>query len=114
VYGERRNEHNGGVESLGPIQMLTVAFDGSRFKGELLPELDRLKGERIIRVLDLMVVRKDQEGRVMVMTASDLDWEEAAAFGSYIGALAGFRAAGWPEPPSSRTDTSSTRTTCSA
>jgi uncharacterized membrane protein len=82
------------VENLGPIQMLTVAFDGSRFKGELLPELDRLKSERIIRVLDLMVVRKDPEGRVMVMTASDLDWEEAAAFGSYIGALAGFRAAG--------------------
>jgi uncharacterized membrane protein len=82
------------VEDLGPIQMLTLAFDGNRFKGEVLPELDRLKGERIIRVLDLMVVRKDAEGRIMVMTASDLEWEEATAFGSYIGALAGFKAAG--------------------
>jgi uncharacterized membrane protein len=82
------------VENFGPIQMLTVAFDGSRFKGEILPELDRLKKERIIRVIDLMVVRKDAEGRVMTMTASDLDWEEATSFGSYIGALAGFKAAG--------------------
>jgi uncharacterized membrane protein len=82
------------VENFGPIQMLTVAFDGSRFKGEILPELDRLKNERIIRVIDLMVVRKDAEGRVMTMTASDLDWEEATSFGSYIGALAGLKAAG--------------------
>ena len=82
------------VEEVGPIQMLCVAFDGNRFKGEILPELDRLKRERIIRIIDLLVVRKDESGRVMVMTASDLDWEEATAFGSYVGALAGYGAAG--------------------
>jgi uncharacterized membrane protein len=82
------------VERVGPIQMLCLAFDGNRFKGEILPELDRLKRERLIRIIDLLVVRKDQEGHVTVMTASDLDWEEATAFGSYVGALAGYRAAG--------------------
>ena len=82
------------MEGVGPIQLLCVAFDGNRFKGEIFPELDRLKRERIIRILDLLVVRKDDEGRVTVMTASDLDWEEATSFGSYVGALAGFRAAG--------------------
>ena len=82
------------VENVGPIQMLCLAFDGNRFKGEILPELDRLKRERIIRIIDLLLVRKDEEGRVMVMTSSDLDWEEATAFGSYVGALAGFGAAG--------------------
>ena len=30
----------------------------------------------------------------MVTTASDLDWEEAVSFGSYVGALAGYAAAG--------------------
>jgi uncharacterized membrane protein len=82
------------VENVGPIQMLCLAFDGNRFKGEILPELDRLKRERIIRIIDLLLVRKDDAGRVMVMTSSDLDWEEATAFGSYVGALAGFGAAG--------------------
>lgn len=74
--------------------MLCLAFDGNRFKGEILPELDRLKRERVIRIIDLLAVRKDDEGRVTVITASDLDWEEATAFGSYAGALAGYRAAG--------------------
>jgi uncharacterized membrane protein len=82
------------VEPLGPIQMLCLAFDGNRFKGEILPELDRLKRERIIRIIDLLVVRKDDEGRVMQMTSSDLDWEDATALGSYVGALAGYAAAG--------------------
>jgi len=82
------------VEDIGPIQMLCLAFDGNRFKGEILPELDRLKRERIIRIIDLLLVRKDEEGRVMVMTSSDLDWDEATAFGSYVGALAGLGAAG--------------------
>jgi uncharacterized membrane protein len=84
----------GVVEGIGPIQMLCVAFDGNHFKGEILPELDRLKRERIIRIIDLLFVRKDDEGRVSVMTATDLDWEEATAFGSYVGALAGYGAAG--------------------
>jgi len=82
------------VERTGPIQLLAVAFPGNRFTGEILPELDRLKRRRVIRVLDLLIVRKDRSGNVMVATASDLDWEEATALGSYFGGLAGLAAGG--------------------
>jgi uncharacterized membrane protein len=82
------------VESIGPIQMMTVAFDGNHFKGEILPELERLKRENIVRIVDMLMVRKDSVGDVMVTTGSDLDWEEAVALGSYIGALQGFAAEG--------------------
>jgi uncharacterized membrane protein len=81
-------------ESMGPIQMLSIAFDGNRFKGEILPELERLKSEGLVRIVDLLVVRKGPLDDVMVMTASDLNWEEAVAFGSYVGAVAGFAAEG--------------------
>jgi uncharacterized membrane protein len=79
---------------LGPIQMLALAFPGNEFRGEILPALELLKRDKIIRVLDLMVVRKDGSGNVMVTTGSDLDWEEATALGSYFGALGGFLAEG--------------------
>ncbi len=82
------------MESMGPIQMISLAFDGNRFKGEILPELERLKQEGIVRIVDMLMVRKDSLGNVMVTTASDLDWEEAVSFGSYVGALAGFAAFG--------------------
>ena len=82
------------TEAMGPIQMMSLAFPGNRFKGEILPELERLKKEEIIRVIDMLLVRKDELGNVMVTTASDLDWQEAVSFGSYVGALAGYAAAG--------------------
>jgi uncharacterized membrane protein len=81
-------------ESMGPIQMTTLAFPGNQFKGEILPELEKLKKQGIVRVIDLLLVRKDELGNVMVTTASDLDWQEAVSFGSYVGALAGYTAAG--------------------
>src|SRR3954451_14169843 len=74
--------------------MLTLAFPGNRFNGELLPELDRLKGEGIVRVIDMLIVRKDPQGHIMVAQASDLDFEEATALGSYFGALAGLASGG--------------------
>jgi uncharacterized membrane protein len=84
----------GTLENLGPVQMMTLAFPGSRFKGEILPELDRLKRKHVVRVLDLLLVRKDRDGNVMVSQASDLDWEEATAFGEFVGGLAGLTAGG--------------------
>ena len=84
------------VESVGPIQLLTVAFDGNHFRGEIMPELERLKREGIVRIIDLLLVRKDSMGAVMVTTVTDLEWEEAVSLGSYLGALSGF-AAGGPE-----------------
>ena len=82
------------VESVGPIQLLTVAFDGNHFKGEIMPELERLKREGIVRIIDLLLVRKDSMGAVMVTTVTDLAWEEAVSLGSYLGALAAYATAG--------------------
>ena len=45
-------------------------------------------------MIDLLVVRKDSLGNVMTTTASDLDFEEATAFGSYVGSLAGYKTGG--------------------
>jgi uncharacterized membrane protein len=80
--------------SYGPIQIWTFAFDGNQFSGEILPELDRLKDAEVIRLIDLLVIRKDAAGRVATVTASDLDREEATSFGAMIGGLIGLGFAG--------------------
>jgi uncharacterized membrane protein len=82
------------LEEIGPVQILTVAFDGNHFKGEILPELERLKKLGLIRVVDLLFVRKDSMGAVATLTATDLDWEEAADFGAMVGSLIGWGIAG--------------------
>ena len=80
--------------AIGPVQMLIVGFDEPKFKGEVLEELKRLKDEDIIRLIDLAVVRKDDEGNIETLHTSDLSEDEAMEFGAYIGALIGFGAAG--------------------
>jgi len=80
--------------TFGPVQLLGIAFEGNRFKGEILPELERLKVSGVVRVIDLLFVRKDSTGAVATLTASDLDWDEATRYGEYVGTLVGFGAGG--------------------
>jgi uncharacterized membrane protein len=80
--------------TFGPVQMLSFVFDQNRFKGEIIPELERLKEAGIARIIDLVLVRKDRSGAVSTLTASDLEWEEATEFGAYIGTLVGLGADG--------------------
>lgn len=82
-------EPSGEILAHGPVHKLTVEFELNRFRGELLPELDRLKELGIIRIIDLLAVRKDRTGAFMVMMASDLRPDEAVDFGTSVGKLIG-------------------------
>jgi hypothetical protein len=66
--------------NVGPVEILAVAFPGSEFKGEILPELGALVDNGTIRVLDFVFVNKDTDGTVRVMELSDLGDEDRAIF----------------------------------
>ncbi|HZU18650.1 MAG TPA: DUF6325 family protein [Candidatus Dormibacteraeota bacterium] len=80
--------------ALGPVQILVLSFEGSRFRGEILPELRRLRERGIVRLIDLLVVGKDENGNVHSLQESDLPPEDAQRFGAVAGALIGLGAAG--------------------
>ena len=79
---------------MGPVQLLVVGFEGGELKGEILAELERLRENDIVRLIDLLFVRKDENGNVEKILRSDLSPEEAEMFGATVGALIGFGAAG--------------------
>jgi len=76
------------VDELGPVDWIVVEFPGSRFKGEIAPALDELVTRNIIRVLDLLLIRKDEEGSFDVFELSDLDESEMGTLRLYETALA--------------------------
>jgi uncharacterized membrane protein len=80
--------------TLGPVQMLIVGFTGDNFDGSIMEELDRLKEHDIVRLIDLLFVRKNEDGEIEVVQRSDLDADEAQEFGAIVGALVGFGAEG--------------------
>jgi len=89
--------HSGDGLTLGPVQMLVVGFEGDNFTGEIREELQRLKENDVIRLIDLLFVRKNDDGEIEVLQTSDLDQDEAEEFGAIVGALVGFGAGGEEE-----------------
>ena len=80
--------------TIGPVQLVVLGFEGNSFTGEILAELRRLRDHDVIRLIDLLLVSKDESGEVTVMEASDLTQEEAMEFGATVGALIGLGEAG--------------------
>jgi uncharacterized membrane protein len=80
--------------TFGPVQMLILEFDSASLKGEILPELTRLREGGLIRLIDLLVVTKDLDGEIVAVEATDLGLEEAQEFGAVVGALIGLGADG--------------------
>ena len=78
------------ANEFGPVQMLVVGFATDSLSGKVLEELKRLREADIVRLVDLLVVAKDDEGDLAVVQATDLTQDEAMEFGALVGALIGF------------------------
>jgi uncharacterized membrane protein len=79
----------------GPLQLVVLGFDQlDRFRGQILAELQEVRGRDVIRLLDLLVVAKEDTGQLAALDLSDLTGEEGAGYGSLLGALIGLDFAG--------------------
>jgi hypothetical protein len=71
--------------TIGPLEYVMVAIEGNRFSGQILAELRAAQEKGIIRVIDLLMIKKDEQGNVMVLELSDLSEEEGRPFGFLAG-----------------------------
>jgi uncharacterized membrane protein len=76
----------------GPVQVVVVGFADEEFAGEVLPELRRLRGGTMIRLLDVIFVSKDEDGYMTTMDVHHVAEGEWSEFGETVGALIGFGA----------------------
>lgn len=53
----------------GPVQVLVVGFDEPTFSGELLAELTRLKEAGVVRLVDVLLLSRDQDGSFETLPA---------------------------------------------
>jgi hypothetical protein len=78
---------------IGPVQLLVVGFSHPEFQGEIRGELDRLRDNGLVGVIDALAVSKDADGNVNTLDDSQLSDDEQAAFRALAGGLVG-RSAG--------------------
>ena len=74
---------------MGPIDYVVVEFPGSKLKGEAMPILVDLVDRGIIRLLDLVFIKKELDGTVKGMVLADLDGDEQLDLALFEGASSG-------------------------
>jgi uncharacterized membrane protein len=78
--------------AIGPVQLLVLGFDHPNFQGKILAELQRLRDDDMVRVIDALAVYKAVGGEVTALKETQLSGEEMAEFGAVVGALIGIGA----------------------
>lgn len=76
-------------EEVGPVDYLVVEFPGSRMTGEGLPLLVDLVDRGLIRILDLVFVRKNDDGSVTGMEIADFTGDGELDLSVFEGASSG-------------------------
>jgi Family of unknown function (DUF6325) len=79
----------GELDTMGPIDYLVVEFPSGRMTGGAMPLLVDLVEEGTIRILDLVLVKKDQDGSVRGLVLADFDGDEQLDLAVFEGASSG-------------------------
>ena len=78
------------VDELGPVDYLVVEFpaDKANFSGEMAAELSALVGRGLVRVLDLLFLKKELDGSVEGFESHEFDAGEVGELRALEGELA--------------------------
>ena len=74
---------------MGPVDYMVVEFPGGRMSGEGLPLLVDLSNRGVIRILDLVFVRKFSDGSFARLDLTEASQEENGLFKMFDGASSG-------------------------
>jgi len=77
------------IDEMGPIDYLVIEFPGSRMTGEGLPLLVDLVDRGLIRILDLVFVKKELDGAVTAIQIADLDGDGTLDLAVFEGVSSG-------------------------
>ena len=74
---------------IGPVDIVVVGFDNDDFHGELATNLADLVESGLIHIIDLVFVRKDEDGTVAAIEVDNLDKRLADAYADLDGESGG-------------------------
>ncbi|MEV6104570.1 DUF6325 family protein [Streptomyces sp. NPDC051940] len=80
---------NDEFEDVGPIDYLVLEFPGNKMTGEAFPLLVDLVDRGIVRILDLVFVRKDIDGSLVALELADLTGDGELDLSVFEGASSG-------------------------
>lgn len=76
-------------EEMGPVDYLVMEFPGGRLNGEALPILVDLADRGVVRILDLLFIRKLPNGSIVRIDLTGLAGEDVLELAVFNGASSG-------------------------
>jgi hypothetical protein len=77
------------LEEMGPIDYVVIEFPGNKMTGEGFPILVDLVDSGLIRILDLVFVRRELDGSVKAVEIADFDQDGELDLAVFEGAASG-------------------------
>jgi hypothetical protein len=64
------------ADSVGPVDVAVILFEGNKFNGDVAPALAELNDSGTVRIIDFAFVRKEADGSASVVEAGDAEVAE--------------------------------------
>jgi Family of unknown function (DUF6325) len=61
------------ADSVGPVDVAVILFEGNKFRGDVAPSLAELNDSGTVRIIDFAFVRKETDGSASVIEAGDAE-----------------------------------------
>jgi Family of unknown function (DUF6325) len=61
------------ADSVGPVDVAVILFEGNKFSGDVAPALAELNDSGTVRIIDFAFVRKETDGSASVVEAGDAE-----------------------------------------
>src|SRR5258708_35965225 len=74
----------------GPLEYVVIGLQDHQFTSEILPELNAIQENGLIRVVDLLFVSKAADGMITIQEVSELNEEEQQSYSGMAEALMGW------------------------
>jgi len=75
---------------MGAVDYVIIKFPGARFTGEFAPQLRKLEEDGIVRIIDILFISKDEDGRVESFEIEDLGEAAVSDFRDFVGKVGGW------------------------
>jgi uncharacterized membrane protein len=75
--------------NFGPIELVIIGFPHNEYNGKILHELEELVNHHIIKIIDILLLKKDTNGDLKVLEMNDLEDSEYALFEPLVTDLTG-------------------------
>jgi len=80
--------------TLGPLEYTVIGFDGNRFNGEIINEIEKVVDAGIIALVDVVFITKDIDGEAAVV---EIDAKDDPRFAGFAGMMDGLMGLLTPE-----------------